>query len=112
MIWLPDALTVAVTRVLAAFLNWNVVPVTVETFTASLKFAVIFPVIPTPVAPLRGDTEVTVGGVLSTVAVVKLHIKLFARAFPARSFTPELPPTIVAVYTVDPLRTEDGVKVI
>ena len=50
-----------------------------------------------PVAPLAGTTDETVGGVLSTAAVVKLQLKLLANAFPARSFTPDAPPVMVAV---------------
>jgi len=97
VIWLPEVLTVAVTRVPAAFLSWNVVPVTVDALTDSLKFATTVVLVLIPVAPLAGATDETVGGVLSTAAVVKLQLKLFANAFPARSLTPELPPTIVAV---------------
>ena len=59
-----------------------------------------------------GDTDVTVGGVLSTLMVVKLEVKLVASAFPAKSSTPELPPTIVTVYKVEPARAAEGVNVI
>ena len=92
MIWLPDVLTDAAIKLLPASLNWNVVPVTVEALIDSLKFATTLVVTLTPVAPFTGNTDVTVGGVLSTMAVVKLQLKLLANAFPAKSFTPEAPP--------------------
>jgi hypothetical protein len=112
VIWLPEVLTVAATRVLAAFLSWNVLPVTVDALTDSLKFArTVVPVL-IPVAPLVGNTEVTVGGVLSTVAVVKLQLKLLVNAFPARSFTPDAPPVIVTVYVVEFARDAEGSNVI
>ena len=71
--WFDDVLTLALTR-LPPVLNWNVVPVTVDPFIASLKFAVTFVPILIPVDPFVGDTDVTVGGVLSTDAVVKLQL--------------------------------------
>ena len=37
-------------------------PVTVEALIASLKLATTSAVTPTPVAPLSGETDVTVGG--------------------------------------------------
>ena len=40
-------------------------PVTVAPLIASLKFAITVVPILTPVAPLNGDTDVTVGGVTS-----------------------------------------------
>ena len=72
-------------------------PVTVDALIDSLKFAMTVVPVLIPVAPLAGNTEVTVGGVLSTDAVVKLQLKLPASAFPARSLTPDAPPNIVAV---------------
>jgi hypothetical protein len=36
---------------------------------------------------------------------------LLASALPARSFTPDAPPVIVAVYVVEPVSTADGVNV-
>ena len=98
VIWFDDALTVAATRLLPASLNWKVEPVTVEAFTASLKLATADVLVPKDVAPFCGDTDVTVGGVLSMAAqVVKLQVKLFTNAFPAKSLTPEAPPIIVTV---------------
>ena len=66
---------------------------------ASLNVAVTAVVVATPVAPLVGDTLVTVGGVVSGVAVVKDQLKLLASALPAVSFTrgSVAPPFTVAV---------------
>ena len=105
-------LTGAGIKLLPASLSWNVVVVTVDAFTASLKLAIIFAPVLTPVAPFAGETDVTIGGVLSTTAVVKLQLKLLANAFPARSFIPDAPPIIVAVKTVEPAKVDVGSKVI
>ena len=62
---------------------------------ASLKVAVIFVLIATPVAALAGTVRLTVGAVVSGAApVVKLHTKSLASALPARSLAPVV---IVAV---------------
>jgi hypothetical protein len=63
-------LTDAATRLLPASLNWNVLPVTVDGLIASLKLAIASAVTGTPVAPLNGDTDVTVGGVISDPELV------------------------------------------
>ena len=56
---------------------------------ASLKVAVRTALEQTPVEPLGGVTESTVGGGLHPLAaVVKLQTKLLARALPKRSRTP------------------------
>ena len=59
--------------VLTEFLNWNVEVVTVDALIASLKVAVTFVLILIPVEPFAGVAEDTVGGVLSTLVVVKLQ---------------------------------------
>jgi hypothetical protein len=56
---------------------------------ASLNVAVTIVLGQTPVAPLAGVTETTVGGGLHPLAaVLKLHTKLLARALPKVSRTP------------------------
>ncbi len=56
---------------------------------ASLKVAVRTALEQTPVEPLGGVTESTVGGALQPLAaVVKLQTKLLARELPKRSRTP------------------------
>ena len=65
-----EVLTVAGTTMLEAFFNWNVVVVTVDAFTASLKVADTVVFTATPVDPFKGDTDDTVGGVLSAIAAV------------------------------------------
>jgi len=53
----------------------NVAVVMVEALIVSLNVAVIAVFIATPVAPLAGIAELTVGGVVSvTVPVVKLQV--------------------------------------
>ena len=91
--------TAAGTRVLPASRNSKVDPVTVVAFIASLKVAVTGVVGATPLAPLAGDRPVTVGGVTSAAAVVKVQPASTARALPARSLTRGLtvPPLTVAV---------------
>ena len=80
--------------------SWVMVPVTPgvtvkvvvlidEVFIASLKVAVMTASEHTPVAPLAGVTETTVGGGLHPLAaVLKLHTKSLARALPKVSLTP------------------------
>jgi hypothetical protein len=58
--------------------------VTVAALMASLKMAVIFWLIGTLIVPFRGFVETTVG----IVAVVKVHVTLLARLFPAGSRAP------------------------
>ena len=74
MIWLPDVLTDAAIKLLPASLNWQVLPVTVEALIDSLKFAMTVVFTLMPIAPFNGNTDVTVGGVLSTIDVVKLQL--------------------------------------
>jgi hypothetical protein len=63
----------------------------------------------TSVAPARGLTAVTVGGVVSgSWPVVNVQTKSAARLFPARSSTPVV---TLAVYVVAYASGEDGVKV-
>jgi hypothetical protein len=79
---------------------------------ASLKVAVTAVVVAIPVAPLAGLTLLTVGGVVSAAAaVVKDHVKVAARALPAKSFTPFAPPTTVAVYCTPLANALFGVSV-
>ena len=60
-------------------------------------------------AALTGMVEITVGGVVSgAAAVVKVQMKLFASASPARSVVPVV---IVAVYTVLDAKLAAGVNV-
>jgi hypothetical protein len=60
-----------------------------KVFIASLKVAVTTAREHTPVAPLSGVTETTVGGGLHPLtAVLKLHTKSVARALPKVSLTP------------------------
>ena len=69
--------------------NVNVVVLMVVGFIASLKVAVITASEHTPVAPLAGVTETTVGGELQPLAaVLKLHTKSVARRLPKVSLTP------------------------
>lgn len=77
------------------FFSVNVAVFTDNESIASLKLAVTEAFSTTPVAPAAGETEPTVGGVLSTAAaVVKVHEEFDAMVFPARSLTPVV---IVAV---------------
>src|ERR1700733_4382919 len=55
-------------------------------FIASLKVAVRVWLMGTAVAPIEGTTEMTLG-VVAPEAVLKLHTKFPASAFPARSLT-------------------------
>ena len=99
----------AVINVLAASRSWNVEVLIADAFIASLKTAVTAVLIVAPVAPLTGVTDVIVGGMIS--AVVNFHVKLLPKGFPAMSFTPEEPLTMVAVYKVELANAADGVKV-
>jgi hypothetical protein len=53
---------------------------------------------------------VTVGSVGGAPVVVKDETLLLASALPATSFTPALPPVIVAVYVVPPASGDEGVS--
>src|SRR5438034_6683084 len=90
--------------------NSNVDVLIVAESIASLNVAVTAVVVATPVAPLAGDTPVTVGGVVSGVAVVNDHVKSLASALPAESFTrgSVAPPCTVAVYVVVCVRAALG----
>ena len=74
--------------------NSKLAAVTVAAAIASLKVAVMLAVLLTPVAPLAGDVDVTVGGVVS---IVKVQTLSTASALPATSFTPLAPPRTIAV---------------
>ena len=90
-------------------LTLNVVALRDDMFIASLKVAVMTAREHTPVAPLAGVTETTVGGGLHPLAaVVKLHTESLARPLPNRSLTPVVR---VALKTVFMVRGLDGVKV-
>ncbi len=85
--------------------------VNVEGFIASEKVAVVFAVTATPIAPLAGLTVVTLGGVTSSAAVMKLHTLSVANGFPATSVAPLAPPLTVAVYVVLAARSDVGSSV-
>ena len=87
-------------------LTVNVFVLMVEDCIASLNVAVMLLLIATPVAPLAGLVEMTVGWIVSTV--VKLHVKSEAIALPAKFLTPVV---IRAVYIVLKPRFADGVNV-
>src|SRR5882672_6318273 len=90
-------------------LTGKVAALMVAVFMASLKLAVMTASEHTPVAPLGGVTEITVGGWLHPLAAVaKLHTKSLASPLPNRSLTPVVR---VAVKSVLIARGLDGVKV-
>jgi hypothetical protein len=64
---------------------------------ASLKVAVTAVAVLTPLAPEVGETEMTVGGVVSPAIVVNDQTLSVASGFPATSFTPADPLLTVAV---------------
>jgi len=75
----------------------------------SLKVAVIFWLVATPVAPPAGFLEMTVGGVVLALAlVVKVNTKLLARKTPLTLSTPVV---IVTLYTVPGVSGLEGVKI-
>ena len=90
------SVTTALTSAPAASRNSKVLPLTVAGSTASLKVTVMLAVRETPVAPLAGEVDETVGAVVSTE---KLHTRSAAKALPARSFTrgSVAPPRTLAV---------------
>ena len=82
----------------------NVAELIVAGFMASLNVAEIGVLTATPVAPLTGTVETTVGD----GAVAKVHTKLAASPAPVGSLAPVV---IVAVYKVPVARTAVGVNV-
>ena len=68
--------TVAGTSALAESRSSKVDVVTVAGFIASLNVAVTLAPVATPVAPLAGVTELTVGGVVSAPADGRVHVGL------------------------------------
>ena len=80
---------------------------------SSLKVAVTTVLAATSVVPSRGSTAVTVGGVVSPegAAVVNDHVEVAARALPAESVTPPVPPSTLAVYVTELARGTEGVNV-
>lgn len=104
---LPLTLTVPMIGTLSkAVSSVKLVWFRVELVIASEKVADIEEFVATPIAELAGDVADTVGGVLSALApVVKLHVKLAARALPARSCAPVV---MVAVYCVFAARLLEG----
>jgi hypothetical protein len=76
---------------------------------ASLKVPLMAWLIATAVAPFAGTVELTIGAMVSKVAlVVKLQLKSAAGALPAKSLAPVV---TVAVYVVSAARALAGVKV-
>ena len=100
----PARVTVPVTSVAPGPVKVNVAALIVAGFMASLNVAEIVVLTGTPVAPLTGTVETTVGA----AAVVKVQTKLAASPAPAGSFAPVV---IVAVNRVPLARTVVGVKV-
>jgi len=91
--------------------SWKVSEVTFV--TTSLKLTVMIALTDTPVAPLKGFMAVTAGGEVSGACPVEnVQVWSAARKFPARSFTPEVPPEMVTVYVVAKPQLVAGVKVI
>jgi energy-converting hydrogenase Eha subunit B len=95
------------TAVLPGPVSVKVDEVIVAGFIAWLKVAVMAEAIATPVAPLAGVTDVTVGGT-GAAAVVNVHASFDASAVPDESVAPVV---IVAVYCVLYARFADGVNV-
>jgi hypothetical protein len=100
----PARLTVPATGVAPGPAKVNVAALIVAGFMASLNVAEIAVLTLTPVVPLAGTVETTVGA----GAVVKVHTKLAASAAPVGSFAPVV---IVAVYKVLVIRMVVGVNV-
>jgi len=106
---LPEEVTVPETGVRPGPVIVKVVPVIVAGSIASLKVAVVFPLMATPLAVSAGFVELTVGAVASAVVpVVKVHTLLATKALPARSVTAVV---IVAVNRVVAARLLVGVKI-
>jgi hypothetical protein len=86
----------------------TVVVVNVESVIASENVADTEALGATPLAPLAGEVEVTVGGVVSgAAAVVKRQVKLAPSALPAESVTLD---ATTAVYCVLGARAAEGVN--
>jgi hypothetical protein len=100
----PAKVTVPATGVAPGPVTVNVAALIVAGFMALLKVAEIVVLTPTPVAPLTGTVETTVGA----AAVVKVHTKLVANPAPVGSFAPVV---IVAVNKVPLARRVVGVNV-
>jgi hypothetical protein len=100
----PAKVTVPATGVAPGPVNVNVAALIVAGFIASLNVAETVVSTATPVAPLTGIVEMTVGG----GAVVKVHTKLAARGTPVGSLAPVV---IVAINKVPLARADVGVNV-
>ena len=82
-------MTVSRHRCATGPVNVKVLPSIDDGFMASLKVAVTTALEQTPVEALGGVTESMVGGGLHPLAaVVKVQMKLLARALPNRSLAP------------------------
>jgi hypothetical protein len=97
----------------AAVLSSIVLVEIVDAVIASLKVTVTAVVAATPVAPLAGLTDATVGGVVSAATVVNVEVNVVARALPAASLTrgSVVPPRTLTVNVLDPAKGEVGVSV-
>jgi hypothetical protein len=100
----PAKVTVPATGVAPGPVKVNVAALIVAGFMAPLNVAEIVVLTATPVDPLTGTVEITVGA----GAVVKVHTKLVASPAPVGSFTPVV---IVAVNKVLLARMFVGVNV-
>lgn len=100
-------MTTPVTAAPPGALNVNVVVPIVAGFIATLKVAEIARLMGTPLAPLTGTVEITVGGV-GAGSVRKLHTYLLANPVPAESWAPV---PMVAVYSVLTVSKASGVNV-
>ena len=93
---LPLTFTVPLTAAPPVVASVKLVVMSVELSIASEKVADTEAFSVTPVAPLSGEVEDTVGGVVSgTGPVVNCQVKLAARGLPAASFAAVV---MVAVY--------------
>jgi hypothetical protein len=99
----PANVTAPITGMAPGPVKVNVAALIVAGFMASLNVAETAVLTGTPVAPIVGTVETTVGA-----PVVKLHEKLLASAFPTVSVAPVV---IVAVYTVLAAKDAIGVNV-
>jgi hypothetical protein len=99
----PAKETVPITGVAPGPVKVKVAALIVAGFIGSLNVADTGVLTGTPVAPIVGTVETTVGA-----PVVKVHTKLLASAFPSVSVAPVV---IVAVYTVLAAKATTGVNV-
>ena len=105
---LPLTLTVPATAVPPAVASLMLAVLSVALVIASENVAVYEALSATPVAPLAGAVEDTVGGVVSAAAaVVKRQLKLAASALPESSSAAVV---MVAVYCVLAVRLAEGVN--